>query len=85
MKRLRIQTEQWKKAADVAANVLAVAHNRELNGKVVEISASLLSYSDVLSMRFSSPMKDDFDTLPNSKKKKAMIKKIGDLWKQRGQ
>ncbi|KAH9295361.1 hypothetical protein KI387_038949, partial [Taxus chinensis] len=85
MKRLRIQTEQWKKAADAAATVLAAAHNRELNGKVVERSASLLSNSDVLNMRFSSPMKDDFDTLPNSKKKKAMLKKIGDLWKKRGQ
>ncbi|KAH9295009.1 hypothetical protein KI387_038597, partial [Taxus chinensis] len=85
MKRLQIQTEQRKKVVDAATTVLAAAHNGELNGKVVERSTSLLSDSDVLNMRFSSPMKDDFNTLPNSKKKKAMIEKIGDLWKKWGQ
>lgn len=90
MKRLRIQTEQWKKAADAAATVLAAAHNGELNGKLVERSASLdthlLSDSDVLNMKLTSPiMSDDMESSPTSKKKNAMLRKIGDLWKKRSQ
>lgn len=90
MKRLRIQTEQWKKAADAAATVLAAAHNGELNGKLVERSASLdthlLSDSDVLNLKLTSPiMSDDMESSPTSKKKNAMLRKIGDLWKKRSQ
>lgn len=89
MKRLRIQTEQWKKAADAAATVLAAAHHGELNGKLVERSASLdthlLSDSD-LNMKLTSPiMSDDMESSPTSKKKNAMLRKIGDLWKKRSQ
>ena len=57
MKRLRVQTEQWKKTADAIVTVLAAAHNGELNGKPVERSPSLdkhlLSDSHVINMKLS--------------------------------
>ena len=80
MKRLRIHTKQWKKAAAIAATVLAAAHNGELNGKLVERSTSLdkhlLSDSDVLNMKMTSPiMSDDMESSPTSKKKMPCCRK----------
>ncbi|KAF3791361.1 Interactor of constitutive active ROPs 2 [Nymphaea thermarum] len=79
LKRLRVQTEQWKKAADAAAAVLATAHN----GKTVERTGSMDSsvYSNI---RVGSPFYEDMDE-NSPRKKNAMLKKFGDLWKKKSQ
>ncbi|CAN6470906.1 unnamed protein product [Victoria cruziana] len=79
LKRLRVQTEQWKKAADAAAAVLATAHN----GKTVERTGSMDSsvYSNI---RVGSPFYEDMDE-NSPRKKNAVLKKFGDLWKKKSQ
>eukprot|EP00252_Welwitschia_mirabilis_P018377 TRINITY_DN4083_c0_g1_i2.p1 TRINITY_DN4083_c0_g1~~TRINITY_DN4083_c0_g1_i2.p1 ORF type:complete len:476 (+),score=138.65 TRINITY_DN4083_c0_g1_i2:677-2104(+) len=92
MKRLRVQTEQWKKAADAAATVLqaAAAHRGDLNGKLVERSVSLdqhiLHDSEVYNLKYSSPMNsedlDHFESSPGAKKN-LMLRKFGALWRKK--
>ncbi|XP_020522176.1 interactor of constitutive active ROPs 2, chloroplastic isoform X2 [Amborella trichopoda] len=77
MRRLRVQTEQWKKAADAAATVLAATHD---NGNLVVRSGSM----DYSGGRCASPFDEDGDE--NSPKKKgAVLKKFGDLWRKKSQ
>eukprot|EP00252_Welwitschia_mirabilis_P019024 TRINITY_DN4296_c0_g1_i2.p1 TRINITY_DN4296_c0_g1~~TRINITY_DN4296_c0_g1_i2.p1 ORF type:complete len:613 (-),score=192.79 TRINITY_DN4296_c0_g1_i2:348-2186(-) len=90
MKKNRIQTEQWKKAADAAATVLqAAAQNGEFNGKFVERSASMdkhiLQDSDMYGLKYSSPRSEDLDHLEASpnRKRHAMLRKFGTLFKKK--
>ncbi|KAL9243863.1 hypothetical protein vseg_017702 [Gypsophila vaccaria] len=75
LRRLKVQSDQWRKAAEAAASMLSPS-----NGKYVERSGSMPlggKYSPV-----SSPYLDDYDDDSYKKKNGNVLKKIGVLWKK---
>ncbi|XP_012081012.1 interactor of constitutive active ROPs 4 isoform X2 [Jatropha curcas] len=89
IRKMRVQTEQWRKAADAAAAVLAGAV--EINGRITERCGSMdKHFGDGV---FESPagfvgspgVADDFDYgFGSGKRKGSGIKMFGDLWKKKG-
>ncbi|KAJ4842385.1 hypothetical protein Tsubulata_000924 [Turnera subulata] len=93
MKKMRVQTEQWRKAADAAAAVLA--GNVEMNGRISERCGSMdKQFTGVFETPgggypafVGSPgIADDFDDGfgGSGRRKGSGIKMFGDLWKKRG-
>ncbi|XP_010244974.1 PREDICTED: interactor of constitutive active ROPs 2, chloroplastic-like [Nelumbo nucifera] len=75
LRRLKVQSDQWRKAAEAAAAVLSTGNN----GKFMDRSVSLDGYHHV--GKIGSPSSDDLDD-DSPKKKNNMLKKIGVLWKK---
>ncbi|XP_044473948.1 interactor of constitutive active ROPs 1 [Mangifera indica] len=92
MKKLRVQTEQWRKAADAAAAVLA--GGVEMNGRVPERCGSMDKHfggvfeplaGGYAGFVGSPGMADGLDDgFGSGKRKGSGIKKFGDLWKKKG-
>lgn len=92
MKRIKIQTEQWRKAADAAASVLA--SGVDMNGRVSERCGSMDKHFGNNSFETTSggyagfvgsPSADEFDDgFGNGKRKGSGIRMFGDLWKKKG-
>ncbi|CBI32925.3 unnamed protein product, partial [Vitis vinifera] len=94
MKKLRVQTEQWRKAADAAAAVLA--GGVEMNGRRISercgsmdkhfggvFESSAGGYAGFVG---SPVLADDFDDgFGSGKRKGSGIKMFGDLWKRKSQ
>ncbi|XP_057725234.1 interactor of constitutive active ROPs 4-like [Arachis stenosperma] len=93
MKKLRVQTEQWRKAADAAAAVLA--GGMDINGRIPERCGSMDKH---FGGNFETPagryngyvgspgMADELDDGFGSVKRKGSgIRMFGDLWKKKGQ
>lgn len=79
LRRLRVQSDQWRKAAEAAAAVLTTGNH----GRLMERSGSLDSdYNTVAGKLMNSPFSDDLDDESPKKKDKNMLKKIGGLWKK---
>ncbi|XP_010537680.1 PREDICTED: interactor of constitutive active ROPs 4-like [Tarenaya hassleriana] len=89
MKKLRVQTEQWRKAADAAAAVLA--GGVEMNGRVSERCGSMEKHLtgglfEAGGFVGSPGMAEDSDDgFGSGKRKGSGIKKLGDLWRKKGQ
>ena len=92
MKKLRVQTEQWRKAADAAAAVLA--GGVEMNGRISERCVSMDKHfggvfepptGGYTSFVGSPGMGDDLDGFGSGKRKGSGIRMFGDLWKKKGQ
>uniref|UniRef100_A0A5B7AQ31 Putative interactor of constitutive active ROPs 4-like n=1 Tax=Davidia involucrata TaxID=16924 RepID=A0A5B7AQ31_DAVIN len=95
MKKLRVQTEQWRKAADAAAAVLA--GGVEMNGR--RISERRGSMDKHFGSIFEPPVggytgfvgspgladDSDNDGFGSGKRKGSGIRMFGDLWKKKGQ
>ncbi|KAL8142242.1 hypothetical protein V2J09_015274 [Rumex salicifolius] len=94
MKKLRIQTEQWRKAADAAASVLAGSADNDL----VRVSGRRGSMDKHFNGVFEQPLSsgypgflgsegaDDLDDGYGGKIKGSVgIRMFGDLWKKKGQ
>uniref|UniRef100_A0A5B7ATQ5 Putative interactor of constitutive active ROPs 4-like n=1 Tax=Davidia involucrata TaxID=16924 RepID=A0A5B7ATQ5_DAVIN len=94
MKKLRVQTEQWRKAADAAAAVLA--GGVEMNGR--RISERCGSMDKHFGSIFEPPVggytgfvgspglaDDSDDGFGSGKRKGSGIRMFGDLWKKKGQ
>ncbi|XP_062117215.1 interactor of constitutive active ROPs 2, chloroplastic-like [Humulus lupulus] len=77
LRRLKVQSDQWRKAAEAAAAMLSTGNN----GKFVERTGSL----DNTYNPMDSPYSEDMDDDSPKKKNGNMLKKIGDLWKKGGQ
>ncbi|XP_021734182.1 interactor of constitutive active ROPs 3-like [Chenopodium quinoa] len=80
LRRLKVQSDQWRKAAEAAASMLSPGSN----GKYVERTGSLPldnKYSPIRG-RHSSPYMDDYDDDSFKKKNGNVLKKIGVLWKK---
>ncbi|XWS52719.1 hypothetical protein CRYUN_Cryun11dG0094700 [Craigia yunnanensis] len=78
LRRLKVQSNQWRKAAEAAAAMLSAGNN----GKFMERTGSLDSnYNPVLG-KVSSPYAEDMDDDLLKKKNGNMLKKIGVLWKK---
>lgn len=74
LRRLKVQSDQWRKAAEAAAAILSTGNN----GKFVERTGSLDNHYNPL----SSPYSEDLDDDSPKKKNVTMLKKIGVLWKK---
>ncbi|XP_061355561.1 interactor of constitutive active ROPs 4-like [Gastrolobium bilobum] len=93
MKKLRVQTEQWRKAADAAAAVLA--GGMDMNARIPERCGSMDKHFggtyETPAGRYNgyvgSPgMADDLDDgFGGGKRKSSGIRMFGDLWKKKGQ
>ncbi|KAH7519538.1 hypothetical protein FEM48_Zijuj08G0047700 [Ziziphus jujuba var. spinosa] len=91
MKKIRVQTEQWRKAADAAAAVLA--GGVEMNGRIAERCGSMDKHfggsfetpGGGYAGFVGSPADDLDDGFGSGKRKGSGIRMFGDLWKKKGQ
>lgn len=86
MKKLRVQTEQWKKAASAAASVLA--GEVEMGGRWAAAQSSSLGKHVGFELAGNAGLDsaEDFDEgLEGGKRKGTGIRMFGDLWKKKGQ
>ncbi|XP_042520618.1 interactor of constitutive active ROPs 4 [Macadamia integrifolia] len=93
MKKLKVQTEQWKKAADAAAAILS--DGVEMNGRRVAVRCGSMDKhigsgfgaADGFGGIVGSPlMADDLDDgFEIGKRKGAGMRMFSDLWKKKGQ
>lgn len=91
MKRLRVQTEQWRKAADAAASVLA--GEVETNGRRISERCGSMDkhYGSAFEpVRYSGnagspgPTDDGDDVFGGGKRRSSGIRMFGDLWRKKG-
>ncbi|KAK4370371.1 hypothetical protein RND71_009846 [Anisodus tanguticus] len=76
LRKLKIQSDQWRKAVEVATAMLSNGNN----GKFMERTGSMDSpYSPC---KISSPYFDDVDEDLMKRKNPNMLKRIGELWKK---
>ncbi|KAK3407105.1 hypothetical protein EUGRSUZ_K03212 [Eucalyptus grandis] len=73
LRRLKVQSDQWRKAAEAAAAMLSSGNN----GKFFERPSSLDNYHNL-----GSPYFEDTDDESPKKKNGNVLKKIGVLWKK---
>ncbi|KAB1226138.1 Interactor of constitutive active ROPs 3 [Morella rubra] len=78
LRRLKVQSDQWRKAAEAAAAVLSAGNN----GKFMERTGSLDSNYNPVGGKISSPYSENMDDDLLKKKNGNMLKKIGVLWKK---
>ncbi|GLT81855.1 hypothetical protein SLE2022_002850 [Rubroshorea leprosula] len=78
LRRLKVQSDQWRKAAEAAAAMLSAGNN----GKFMERTGSLDSHYNSVTGKVSLPYSDDMDDDLLKKKNGNMLKKIGVLWKK---
>ena len=82
LRRLKVQSDQWRKAAEAAASMLSTGNN---NGKFVEKNGSLDCSFNSITGRMSTTYLDDTDDESPKKKNTNMLKRIGVLWKKNHQ
>ncbi|XP_042451349.1 interactor of constitutive active ROPs 2, chloroplastic [Zingiber officinale] len=79
LKRLRIQCDQWRKAAEAATSILA----SENNGSHMERTGSLEGdYGSIAGKLMSSPFSDELEEESPKKKNSNVLRKIGGFWKK---
>ncbi|KAK2977595.1 hypothetical protein RJ640_007231, partial [Escallonia rubra] len=78
LRKLKVQSDQWRKAAEAAAAMLSNAGN----GKYVERTGSLDNNYHTIGGKLSSPLSEDLDDDSPKKKNSNMLKKIGVLLKK---
>lgn len=86
MKKLRVQTEQWQKAASEAASVLA--GEVEVGGQKVAAQSSSLGKHvgfELVGYGGFDSLEDFDEELESGKRKGSGIRMFGDLWKKKGQ
>ncbi|KNA22288.1 hypothetical protein SOVF_034210 [Spinacia oleracea] len=88
MKKMKLQTDQWKKAADAAASVLAGGVGTK--GRISERCASMDNHFNSIFepppiTGFGGYLEDPDDSFGGGKKKGSGIRMLGDLWKKKGQ
>lgn len=79
LRRLKVQSDQWRKAAEAAAAMLSSGKIVERNGEVDN------GYNSIINGKMSSPYLEDIDDDSPKKKNTTMLKKIGVLWKKNHQ
>ncbi|KAM7496685.1 hypothetical protein LguiA_021099 [Lonicera macranthoides] len=78
LRRLKVQSDQWRKAAEAAAAMLSTGNN----GKFVDRTCSLDSNYNPATCKISSPFSEEMDDDFLKKKNGNVLKRIGVLWKK---
>ncbi|XP_059646927.1 interactor of constitutive active ROPs 2, chloroplastic-like [Cornus florida] len=78
LRRLKVQSDQWRKAAETATAMLSTGNN----GKFVERTGSLDNNYHTISGKLGSPFSEDMEDDSPKKKNGNMLKKIGVLLKK---
>ncbi|KAK4281449.1 hypothetical protein QN277_012942 [Acacia crassicarpa] len=78
LRRLKVQSDQWRKAAEAAASMLSGGNN----GKFMDRNSALDSSFNSVAGKMNSPYSEDTDDDSPKKKNTNMLKKIGVLWKK---
>ncbi|XP_039012770.1 interactor of constitutive active ROPs 3-like isoform X2 [Hibiscus syriacus] len=78
LRRLKVQSDQWRKAAEAAAAMFSAGNN----GRFMERTGSLDNNYNPVKGKVSSPYTEDSDDELIKKKNGNMLKKIGVLWKK---
>ncbi|KAE9589981.1 hypothetical protein Lal_00037793 [Lupinus albus] len=83
LRRLKVQSDQWRKAAEVAAATLSAGNNAKLVEKTGSLDSSYNNnYNNSINGKMSSPYLEDTNNESPKKKDTNMLKKIGVLWKK---
>ncbi|CAI0472413.1 unnamed protein product [Linum tenue] len=77
LRRLKVQADQWRKAAEAAASMLSSTGNNN-NGKFVD---GMNNYNTIAGT-MGSPFSEDMDDESPKKKNGNVLKKFGVLWKK---
>lgn len=78
LRRLKVQSDQWRKAAEAAASMLSSGNN----GKFADRNVSRESSFNSVTGKMNSPYLEDTDDESPKKKNTNMLKKIGVLWRK---
>ncbi|KAK6942849.1 hypothetical protein RJ641_028226, partial [Dillenia turbinata] len=78
LRRLKVQADQWRKAAEAAAAILSTGNNDNFLDK----SGSLDINYNTVGGKMESPYSEDIDDDSPKKRNGSMLKKIGVLWKK---
>ncbi|CAK9163996.1 unnamed protein product [Ilex paraguariensis] len=78
LRRLKVQSDQWRKAAEAAAAMLSTGNN----GKFMERTGSMDSHYSPMAGKIGSPYSEDIEDEFIKKKNGNMLKRIGVLWKK---
>ncbi|KAL8167950.1 hypothetical protein V2J09_009449 [Rumex salicifolius] len=78
LRRMKVQTDQWRKAAEAAASMLSPSRD----AKMVDRTVSLDSRYHTIGMKMDSPFSDIMDYDSPKKKSGNMLRKIGGFWKK---
>lgn len=78
LRRLKVQSDQWRKAAEAATAMLSSGNN----GKFVDRAGSLDSSYNPMNGNTGSPYSEELDDDSPKKKNANMLKKLGVLWKK---
>ncbi|CAI9770841.1 unnamed protein product [Fraxinus pennsylvanica] len=78
LRRLKVQSDQWRKAAEAAASMLSVGNN----GKLMERTGSMDSNYSPRTGKISSPYAEDVNEDLLKKKNANMLRRLGVLWKK---
>lgn len=78
LRKLKVQSDQWRKAAEAAAAMLSAGNN----GQIMERTGSMDSHYSPRTGKISSPYADDLDDDLLKKKNANMLRRIGVLWKK---
>ncbi|CAN1274874.1 Interactor of constitutive active ROPs 2, chloroplastic [Linum perenne] len=74
LRRLKVQADQWRKAAEAAASMLSTGNN---NG-----NSNNVNYTTIAGAMVGSPFSEDMDDDSMKKKNGNVLKKIGVFWKK---
>ncbi|KAJ3676380.1 hypothetical protein LUZ60_003792 [Juncus effusus] len=81
LKRLRIQSDQWRKAAEAAAAALTGPNSN--NGRLMERTGSLdADYNSIAGKMMNSPFSDDLEFESPKKKSGGVLRRMSGLWKK---
>ncbi|CAL0321380.1 unnamed protein product [Lupinus luteus] len=79
---LKVQSDQWRKAAEAAAAMLSTGNNAKLEEKTGSLDSSYNNNYNFIDDKIISPYSEDMDDESPKKKNTNMLKKIGVLWKK---
>jgi chromosome segregation ATPase len=85
LRRLRVQSDQWRKAAEAAAAVLGGGGDGNDNGRGVERTGSLepTEYNNSIGGKLmSSPFSDEVDQESPVRRRSGMLQRMSGLWKK---